>query len=220
MVIKIANEPEEAQSVTWRQISNRTAVAKPKLPTAPGVSAAEADELKQRLAQLEQAKQAEVARARQEGQQQGVKQARDEAAGQTKANADKLAQTLADLLRFKHRLRADAEMELVNLSLAIARRVLHRELATDAHALQGVVHAALQRVQSREVWKVRVYPAAADAVRAALEAVGRGSAQVIPDPALKDGDLLIETSMGEIDASIDSQLREIQRGFADRLALP
>jgi flagellar biosynthesis/type III secretory pathway protein FliH len=31
--------------------------------------------------------------------------------------------------------------------------------------------------------------------------------------------MLFETSVGELDASIETQLQEIQRGFADRLAI-
>ena len=218
MLCKIAAEPQEARPVTWRHIQNRPAASKGGSAGA-AVPASEVAELQQRLAQLEAAKQAEVKRALQAGFEEGLQKAREEAAVEVKASSEKLAQTLAELLRFKRKLRSEAEMELLNLSLAIARRILHRELATDPEAMQGVVHAALQRVQNREVWRVRVYPAGADAVRAALEAVGRGAAQVVPDPALKNGDLLIETAVGELDASVDTQLKEIQRGFADRLAL-
>jgi flagellar biosynthesis/type III secretory pathway protein FliH len=31
---------------------------------------------------------------------------------------------------------------------------------------------------------------------------------------------LFETALGDLDASVETQLQEIQRGFADRIALP
>lgn len=109
---------------------------------------------------------------------------------------------------------------MLKLSLSIARRILHRELATDPEALHGLVHTALQKLQNREISRVRVYPAGADSVKASLERIGAAPAiQVVADSSLKNGDLIFETSFGELDASIDSQLHEIQRGFADRLAL-
>ena len=129
-------------------------------------------------------------------------------------------QTLATLAQTKRKLRAEGEMELLKLSLAIARRILHRELAIDPEAVHGLVHTALQKLQNREVSRVRVNPAGVDAVRTALERIGAAPAiQLFPDPGLKSGDIIFETSFGELDASIDTQLAEIQRGFADRLSL-
>jgi flagellar biosynthesis/type III secretory pathway protein FliH len=39
------------------------------------------------------------------------------------------------------------------------------------------------------------------------------------DPSLRPGDLLIDTPAGELDASVNTQLHEIERGFAERLAI-
>jgi flagellar assembly protein FliH len=55
-------------------------------------------------------------------------------------------------------------------------------------------------------------------VRSCLEDAGRAPAlEVIGDASLNCGDAIFETSLGELDASVDSQLREIERGFADKL---
>jgi flagellar biosynthesis/type III secretory pathway protein FliH len=40
---------------------------------------------------------------------------------------------------------------------------------------------------------------------------------VIPDPSRQPGDVVFETERGNLDVSVDSQLREIERGLADRL---
>jgi flagellar assembly protein FliH len=39
--------------------------------------------------------------------------------------------------------------------------------------------------------------------------------EVIADKKLERGALLIETERGELDASVETQLEEIERGFAD-----
>jgi flagellar assembly protein FliH len=38
---------------------------------------------------------------------------------------------------------------------------------------------------------------------------------VTPDPGLERGAAVLETARGELDASIETQLAEIERGFAD-----
>jgi flagellar assembly protein FliH len=162
----------------------------------------------------------EVAQARHEAAAEGYRQAREEASAELKNVHNQIAQALSDLAGTKRRLRNDAEGELIKLSLAIARRILHREISVDPEALHGLVHTALQKLQNREISRVRVYPAGADEVRSALERMGAAPAiQVFPDSSLKSGDIIFETSFGELDASVDSQLQEIQRGFADRLSL-
>jgi flagellar assembly protein FliH len=131
-----------------------------------------------------------------------------------------VAHTLEDLAKVKRKLRQEAEQELVKLALAVARRILYRELSTDPSSIEGIVHAALQKLQQREVSRVRVNPAATAAVRAALDRNGsRSGMEIVADAGLATGAILFETSVGELDASIETQLQEIQRGFADRLAI-
>jgi len=40
---------------------------------------------------------------------------------------------------------------------------------------------------------------------------------LMPDPSLAAGALLFETSQGLLDASVETQLHEIERGLIDRL---
>ena len=221
MPCKIAGQSQEVEAVLWKPLASRPI---PALPQPPGavVSAApgEAEQLKARLAEMERSRHIEITQVKQNAFQEGVRQGRSEVAAEAKSATDRVAQVVAELAGLKRKLRNDAELELIKLSLAIARRILHRELSTDPEAIQGIVHTALQKLQNREISRVRVYPAAADAVRNSLEQIGAAPAiQVIPDSTLNSGGLVFETSFGELEASVETQLQEIQRGFADRVAL-
>jgi flagellar assembly protein FliH len=218
MLCKIARGSEQADAVRWRPAGPGQPIGTKGLPE----SSAPVNEpaVGRRLEEIERNRHAELAQARQMGFQEGLQRAREEAAREVQASAERLAQALGELAVLKRRVRNEAEMELVKLALAIARRILRRELATDPEAIQGVAHAALQKLQNRELHRVRIFPAGAEAVRACLEHSGAAPAiQVVPDPSLRPGDVLFETSAGELDASIETQLQEIDRGFTDRLAL-
>ena len=107
---------------------------------------------------------------------------------------------------------------LLKLSIAIARRVLHRELTLDPESIEGLIRVALEKLESRELCRVRVHPDQESAIRNALERFSNShKVELIPDPPLQCGDVLFETAHGNLDASIEAQLREIERGFADRL---
>jgi flagellar assembly protein FliH len=130
----------------------------------------------------------------------------------------KLAETITQLGSYKAGLRAAAEKDLVELALAIARRVLHREVHVDPHALEGIIGAALERVNAQEVVAVKTHPFHAEALRGALARMAPGNRiSVHGDPALPVGSVILEMPRGNLDASVDSQLEEIERGLADRL---
>ena len=112
----------------------------------------------------------------------------------------------------------DAEGDLLKLAISIARRVLHRELTLDPESIEGLIRVALDKLQSRELCRVRVHPDQEQAIRKSLERFSNSQkVELIADPSLQCGDVIFETAHGNLDASIESQLREIERGFADRL---
>jgi flagellar assembly protein FliH len=183
-------------------------------------SESETAEFERRIAELERLRHLEKAEAHHQGVEDGLRRGREEASGEVKKAFEQIAHALEELATAKRKIRQEGEQELVKLSLAVARRILYRELSTDPSSIEGIVHAALQKLQQREASKVRVWPAAVPAVRAALERIGsRSGIEIVSDPGLATGAILFETSLGELDASIETQLQEIQRGFADRLAI-
>jgi len=125
---------------------------------------------------------------------------------------------LNQLAQERKRIREEAEEDTVKLAIAIARRVLHRELSADPEAMLGLVKAALQKLNARETKCLRVCPQDAAAIeenRARLDLPA--GLEVIPDAALRRGSAVFETSRGELDASADTQIGEIERGLVDMM---
>jgi flagellar assembly protein FliH len=159
-----------------------------------------------------------VRQAHAAGFREGQEQGRVQAAQQIQPVMDRLTHSIEDLAGLRSRLRHDAEADLVTLALAVARRVLRRELSVDPEAIRGVVLAALEKLDGQEISRVRVHPAHAAEVSACLRRAVSGRAiEVVPDPAREPGFVIFETERGSLDASVDTQLEEIERGLADRL---
>jgi Flagellar biosynthesis/type III secretory pathway protein len=147
-----------------------------------------------------------------EGQSAGVKSME----GRVDEGLQRVARTVHDITGMKARLRREAEEDVIKLSIAIARRVLYREIQMDTEALHGLVKAALQRVDIRELYRLRMHPEDAGSIQTVLlsEALP-ARVEIVPDPSLERGAMLLETSRGSLDASIETQLVEIERGFVD-----
>ena len=156
--------------------------------------------------------------AYQRGFAEGQAVGKNQAAAEIGPVIERLSRSLAELGSLRSRIRRDAEKDLLKLSIAVARRVLHRELTLDPESIEGLIKVALDKLQSRDACRIRVHPEQEAAIRAALDRASNSSKmELIPDASLQPGDVLFETQHGTIDASIETQLREIERGFADRL---
>jgi flagellar assembly protein FliH len=188
-------------------------------PAAPATGdAAKLEQLQRKVAELEVALRTQTAQAREEGLREGDRRVREALQAEQHAVYEQLARSVAEQTLERNTLRAQAEGDLVALALAIARRILHRELSTDPDAITGIAKAALQRVNARELTRVVLHPSHAAAVRACLERLGVSpNVQVVGDPAFAPGDFHLHTERGKLDASVDSQLAEVERGFGDRM---
>ena len=125
---------------------------------------------------------------------------------------------IAELTGLRKHFRGHAEADTVALAVAIARRVLNRELTTDPEAILGLVKAAFQKCDARETHKLRLSPHDVEAIREQKARLNFPPAlEIVADGALTRGSAIFETSRGELDASTDAQLGEIDRGLADVL---
>src|SRR5215831_661380 len=188
------------------------------LRTALSASLEELRAARERIAALERSRAETEAAAHRKGVAEGTRAAQQTAQTEQQVLLERISRAVADIAGMRARIRHDAEADLVKLSLAIARRITHRELRVDAEALLSVVRSALSKVPAGELTKVRLHPDAVATVKFQLENLRVPSAvEIEADASLQPGDLLLETVGGFLDASIDTQLREIERGFCDRL---
>ena len=158
--------------------------------------------------------------------------ARGQEAGRAQAaeEAREAIATLHDLVesaRTERRSIVDgAEPEVVRLALAVAERVLHREIEIQPDVVLGMVRVGLSRLSGREKVTVRVNPGDLATMREHREALLNGNdiegLRIVEDQRVDRGGVVIETESGTIDAKIGTQLREARRLFApdEQIALP
>ena len=194
------------EPIVWQDAaSGERSGSGPTRPSASGFVPTAGSEQEQRL----QA-------AYQKGFHEGQAGAQKQANAHLDAMNIRLARTIEELSGLKRRFRHEAEEDVVSLALAIARRILHRELTMAPDALLGLVKAAFEKIEVREVHRVRVRPEDAPMVQQHLEKMGPPKRiEVTGDPGLDRGAAILESSRGALDMSVDTQLAEIERGFAD-----
>jgi flagellar assembly protein FliH len=206
---RFSGEGRDVGPVPWRQVG-AAAAPQPAKNSVPDTTA--------QLAQLEAQYQQKVRDAHAAGLREGEIAGRNRAAADMQPIVERLTRSIQEISNLRPRLRQEAEGDVVKLALAIARRVIRREVAADPDALRGLVMAALDKLQGQEFSRVKVHPSHAATVKSCLQQTMAGSTvEVIPDPSRELGSVVFETTRGNLDASVESQLQEIERGLTDRL---
>lgn len=165
---------------------------------------------------LEPSVEAQLQDAYQRGRAEGEATANQRAGAMAAPVLENFGAAVRSLADARKQARQEAEATMVQLALAIARRILHREIATDPDAILGLVRSGFDRVNARELHRLRMSPNDAQIVldnRADLALPP--SVEILPDSTLPPGSAIFETTRGELDLSAHTQLEEIERGFTD-----
>jgi flagellar assembly protein FliH len=184
---------------------------------APSAAELQLDAMRREMEMLRQDFQARLEAARRQALEEGKNAAREEARAEREAMQKQLARSLEESVRARQVLLERTDEDLVRLAVAIAEKVLNREMHTDPDALRGIARAALDRIAGKEVQVVRMHSDDQHAVEKELGTAERQAIRLIADPSLQRGALLFETGFGILDCSIATQLEEIERGLTDRV---
>jgi flagellar assembly protein FliH len=166
----------------------------------------------------------EQSRAQAAAFEQGRQAAHQQFRAELDAALDKNRQQIAAVLHQFAVERQDyyrrVEGEIVQLALAIARKILHREVQLDPRALAGIVRVTLEKLDAGTSVHLHVSSKEAADWRHyfACQMEGVPVPEVHEDPSIPIGECRIETSLGSSEVGFQSQLKEIETGLLDLLA--
>lgn len=115
---------------------------------------------------------------------------------------------------------AHVEAEIVQLALAIAAKILHRESQVDPMLVATLVRMAVDKLREGSTVTVRVGSRNAKNWKNYFATQSNGTRiEVVEDGTLNDHDCMLETEMGVANFGLDTQLKEVEQGFFDLMAL-
>src|SRR5437763_269077 len=172
------------ETVPWRQVRGAAASAGASGVVRDGERTSEA--LHQQIEQ-------HTRQAREQGYREGEAAGHTQGAAEVRPAIERLARSIEEISGMRGRLRREAEADTIQLALAIARRVIRRQLAVDPEALHGLVLGALEKLEGQEVSRIRIPPAHAAVVGACPEQHGaNGRLELLPDPSREIGTVEFE----------------------------
>ena len=156
--------------------------------------------------------------AYEKGFSEGERAGRETGEKMVEAVLKQYTQTLEELKGLRCNLLTGSEREVVRLSLEVAKKIVKREVCVDEELILALVKVALSRLADQSVMTVRVNPRDCQSILHFRESPGHRDSwhdgiKLVEDPLITRGGCLIETDSGVIDARVEEQFREIEKGF-------
>jgi flagellar assembly protein FliH len=162
------------------------------------------------------------------GYREGFEQATTEVRNREKAALDGFLASLQQVEEcfgpLMDRFFANCEEALAPLAMAIASRLVAKELTLGADAALAVAREALAEVTHAESARIRVNPFQSPALRQRMAELLNASEslkriELVDDPAV-DGGVIVDSAGGVIDASLPTRVRNLVRAVLGEGFLP
>ena len=161
-------------------------------------------------------------RAYQKGFIEGEKAGSESRARQIESGLEGLQQALVQVQNLRQEMLHAIEREVVELALAIARKVVCCEVATNKEVVLGVAKEALGRVKVPGHITVKLNPSDLEVINATKSHLTQlknqiGQVSFEPEETVACGGCVIETTMGKIDARLEKQFEVLEEVFQAEL---
>jgi len=153
------------------------------------------------------------------GRQEGAKAAELRFGKATEA----LAVAVEEISRLRESLLNNASQDMLRLVLTIARQVIHVELSVNSGIILGTIERALQAAVRADAYHLRVNGEDLALVTEKkplflARISGLQNITIEADPTVGRGGCRLESELGEVDATIESQLEVIRRTLSGAVA--
>ena len=148
------------------------------------------------------------------GYEDGYNKGKQAGLQETSGAVSMMQQVIEQLKSYHVQILSDSQKDIAKMALAVAEKVLHKEIMMDPNTVISVVKNALGKVSFKKQFTVHVNPldlevlkSAGDQVRAALD--GYESLKFKASPQVEPGGCVVQTESGSVDARVDRQFMEI-----------
>ena len=156
---------------------------------------------------------------REEAFVRGRREGQAAAEAQLASATQSLAAALEEVGRLRRSLLTNSTHDMLRLVMAVAEQVIRTTVAEKEDAILQILKNALQAAVKSDEFHVRVNPEDLATVTAhqplfLASVSGLKNIVVEGDPAIARGGCLVESALGEVDATVETQLEEIRRHLA------
>ena len=127
-------------------------------------------------------------------------------------------QVISEIEKIKNRLYLNAEEKTVELALAIAKKIVCREINTNKDVILSILKESLKKLGEPETIMVKIRPSDFEIIKSSEFEIAEYFDRIenvtfIKDDTIDNGGCIIETNLGNIDARIEKQFEAVDVAF-------
>ncbi len=154
--------------------------------------------------------------SQEEAYSRGRRDGRREAEEQFEKTVSALARGLEEISRLRESILKNSSQDMLRLVLTIARQVIHREVTVSPDIVLSTINMALQAAVRSDSYVIHVNPADLELVeerKPLFLASIKGLENIYfkADENIERGGCLVESDLGQVDATIEGQLEEVRK---------
>ncbi|MDF2924725.1 MAG: flagellar biosynthesis protein [Paenibacillaceae bacterium] len=153
-----------------------------------------------------------------QGYQQGLAQAEEQVLAHYEAMLAEARTLLTQAYDMKRQIIQESEPFLIELSTAIAGKIIHQELTLNPELIIGMTRSTLSRRREKGHITLCVSPSQFAFFRDSREELllsldSQAELQILPDSSVGEHGCVVRTEFGSVDARVDTQLKEIKQAL-------
>jgi len=157
-------------------------------------------------------------KAYREGFELGLKEGREKAEKESKEILQRLESLIKSLQSIREEIYKKAEEEILELSIAIAKKILRRELELNRSSILQLVREAIRRLTEGDTIKIFLSFEDFEMVKRDKEDLIRELGEsknlvIFPSQEVFPGGCFVETEFAQVDARLETQLEAIVQGL-------
>ncbi|MFC1513497.1 FliH/SctL family protein [candidate division KSB1 bacterium] len=202
--INIVNVPEPDEVIQERKF--KRAVLKNVKEKIDVILQEKESEFEERLSQEKQIEY-------QSGFEEGKEQGRAEEHEQLSEIKAKLGESIKEVLDFKDNLIFEAEKTIIDLALRFAKTIVGQEIKSSKTVVKNQLKKALEYLSDESSLIIRINPDDAEQFIDKEKCIPEqylSSVKIITDDSITRGGCVVETDLGVIDSTIESQTTELE----------
>ena len=177
----------------------------------------EAESQAEELVKQAELKALEICReAEEKGSQEGLRRGEEQVAVQVAS----LAEMLSGFVSLKKDLLGQYEAQLLDLAMVIARKIVHQELSQNPEVIATIAGETIREMPAKGPITLKVHPDDYQVLNDKLPALQAEfeqleQVQLVASEGLDRGSCILETSVGQVDAGLNTKFAEIRDALDD-----
>ncbi len=169
--------------------------------------------IEQKIAEIQPNLEKEKAEEYNRGYSDGETSGKSEVHLQLEELLNKLSQTIRETIDFNSNLLKEAEKTIINLAFHFAKKIVGESIVTQEKIIRDHVNKALKYIVDESKLLFHVHPDDVDQFNEKEKFIPKeyvNHIEIIPDEKITRGGCVLETNSGMIDATIETQLAELE----------